>query len=116
MHEETERMGVEIGLTFDFARARRGNTFDAHRVLHMAHASGLQQAVQGRLMSAYFAEGTPIGDRAALAAAAGRGGARRGGGGGDAGGRRHATDVRADENEGPRARDQAVPFFVFDRR
>ena len=58
MHEETERMGAEMGLTFDFARARRGNTFDAHRVLHMAHAAGVQNAVQDRLMSAYFGEGS----------------------------------------------------------
>ena len=42
MHEETERMGAEIGIRFDFARARRGNTFDAHRVLHMAQAEGRQ--------------------------------------------------------------------------
>src|SRR3954463_13822454 len=100
MHEETERMGAEMGLTFDFARARRGNTFDAHRVLHMAHAAGLQNAVQDQLMAAYFAEGEPIGDPAALAAAAGRGGGAPGGGRGgarpgarrgDAGGRRLPT-------------------------
>src|SRR5436309_1129924 len=70
MHEETERMGAGIGVRFDFARARRGNTFDAHRVLHMARVEGRQQQVLERLLAAYFAEGVPIGDRGALAAAA----------------------------------------------
>src|SRR4029078_2307075 len=69
MHEQTERMGGEMGLKFDFARARRGNTFDAHRVLHMAHAAGVQNAVQDRLMSAYFAEGEEIRDPAATGGA-----------------------------------------------
>src|SRR6476646_10473248 len=32
MHEQTERQGAELGIPFDFRRARRGNTFDAHRV------------------------------------------------------------------------------------
>src|SRR3954454_19396569 len=116
MHEETERMGAEMGLTFDFARARRGNTFDAHRVLHMAHAAGLQNAVQDQLMAAYFAEGEPIGDPAALAAAAGRGGldptavsemlASDG----------YVVDVRADENDALELGISSVPFFVFNRR
>ena len=64
MHEETERMGADIGVHFDFARARRGNTFDAHRVLHMAHAEGRQVEVMDRLLAGYFGEGEPIGDRA----------------------------------------------------
>src|ERR671936_2856098 len=49
MHEETERMGAAIGIRFDFARARRGNTFDAHRVLHMARAEGREDAMVARL-------------------------------------------------------------------
>src|SRR6478672_4325938 len=67
MHEETERMGAEIGIRFDFARARRGNTFDAHRVLHMAQAEGRQAGMMDRLLAAYFSEGEPIGDRDARA-------------------------------------------------
>lgn len=116
MHEETERMGAEIGIRFDFARARRGNTFDAHRVLHMARAEGQETAVLDRLLAAYFAEGEPIGDRAALARVAATGGM-------DAEavfemlcGDAYSADVRADERHAAALGITAVPFFVIDRR
>ena len=70
MHEQTERQGAELGIPFDFARARRGNTFDAHRVLHLAADRGCQEQVCERLMATYFCEGGAIGNRATLAAAA----------------------------------------------
>jgi predicted DsbA family dithiol-disulfide isomerase len=116
MHEETERMGAEMGLTFDFARARRGNTLDAHRVLHMAHAAGVQNAVADRLMSAYFAEGEPIGDAAALAAAAGRGGLDPSAVSEMLAGDDYVMDVRADESDALELGISSVPFFVFNRR
>src|SRR5689334_3728116 len=116
MHEETERMGAEMGLTFDFARARRGNTFDAHRVLHMAHAAGVQNAVQDRLMSAYFAEGEPIGDPAALAAAAGRGGLDPAVVSAMLVGDDYVMDVRTDETDALELGISSVPFFFFNRR
>jgi predicted DsbA family dithiol-disulfide isomerase len=116
MHEETERMGAEMGLTFDFARARRGNTFAAHRVLHMAHAAGMQNAVQDRLMSAYFSEGEPIGDPAALAAAAGRGGLDPAAVSAMLAGDDYVMDVRTDETDALELGISSVPFFVFNRR
>ena len=116
MHEETERMGTEIGIPFDFAKARRGNTFDAHRVLHMANESGRQQAVLERLLAAYFSEGTPIGDRAALAEAAGQAGLDAEAVAAMLDGDGHAADVRNDEREAAELGITAVPFFVIDRR
>lgn len=116
MHEETERMGIEIGIPFDFAKARRGNTFDAHRVLHMASESGLQQAVLERLLAAYFSEGTPIGDRAALAEAAGQAGLDAEAVAAMLDGDGHAAEVRNDEREAAELGITAVPFFVIDRK
>ena len=116
MHEETERMGAEIGIRFDFARARRGNTFDAHRVLHMARAQGRQTAVLDRLLAAYFAEGEPIGDRDALARVAGCGGLDAEAVAAMLRSDAYAADVRADEREAAALGITAVPFFVIDRR
>lgn len=116
MHEETERMGAEIGIRFDFARARRGNTFDAHRVLHMAHAEGRQVEVMDRLLAGYFGEGEPIGDRVALARIAGGGGLDRAAVGAMLAGDEYAADVRGDEREAGALGITAVPFFVVDRR
>ena len=95
MHEETERMGAEIGIRFDFARARRGNTFDAHRVLHMAQAEGRQADMMDRLLAAYFSEGEPIGDRDALARVAGAAGLDAAAVGAMLAGDDYAADVRS---------------------
>jgi hypothetical protein len=34
--------------------ARGGNTFDAHRLVHLGDSHGLQDAIKERLMRAYF--------------------------------------------------------------
>ena len=54
------------GLDFHLDASLRSNTFDAHRVIHLAAARGIQDAVKERLMRAYFTEGEPVGDRDAL--------------------------------------------------
>lgn len=50
------------GLEFRLDRTRRGNTFDAHRLLHLAGDLGRQGALKERLLAAYFTDGEPIGD------------------------------------------------------
>ncbi len=54
------------GLTFRFDLVRSGNTFDAHRVLHLAAERGVQDAVKERFLRGYMTEGEPIGDRETL--------------------------------------------------
>src|SRR5262249_37433532 len=110
-------MGEELGIRFDFARARRGNTFDAHRVLHMARGEGRQQAVLERLLSAYFADGVPIGDRAALAASAAGAGMDEDAGRAMPDGDGYARAAGGGEGGGAGLlATPAVPFFVIDRR
>ena len=62
----TETAAAE-GLDFHFEKARRGNTFDAHRVLHLAGERGVQDAVKERLMRGYFTEGAAVSDPEVLA-------------------------------------------------
>jgi predicted DsbA family dithiol-disulfide isomerase len=116
MHEETERRGAALGIAFDFQKARRGNTFDAHRVLHMAYEHGLQDAVAERLMATYFSDGGPIGDRATLAAAAGLAGLDGERVGAMLASDAYADAVRRDELEAASLGIRGVPFFVLDRR
>src|SRR4051812_27324902 len=116
MHEETEERGKALGIAFDFRRARRGNTFDAHRVIQMARDHGVQDAVNDRLMAAYFTEGGAIGDRATLAGAAGRAGLDSSAVAEMLESDRYAADVRSDEREAAALGITAVPFFVLDRR
>jgi predicted DsbA family dithiol-disulfide isomerase len=76
----------------------------------------VQNAVQDRLMSAYFGEGEPIGDPAALAAAAGRGGLDPAAVSAMLAGDDYVMDVRTDETDALELGISAVPFFVFNRR
>jgi predicted DsbA family dithiol-disulfide isomerase len=116
MHAQTEHQGAAVGVSFDFRRARRGNTFDAHRVLHMAHDHGCQPEVKERLLATYFSEGGAIGDRATLAAAASRAGLDHDQVAEMLASDRYAAEVRADEREAAELGINAVPFFVIDRR
>ncbi len=63
-------LGAERGLDFRFDRAISGNTFDAHRLLHLARERGLQRPLKARLGRAYFTDGDPIGEHATLRMAA----------------------------------------------
>src|SRR5687767_5490307 len=45
------------GLPFDFSKAQPGNTFDAHRLLHLAADVGKQNELKERLFKATFTDG-----------------------------------------------------------
>ncbi len=62
------------GLRYRYDIAKRGNTFDAHRLIHLAATVGLQPAMKERLLAAYFIEGRAIGDRNTLVELAGEAG------------------------------------------
>jgi len=102
------------GLDFHFETARGGNSFDAHRLLHLAHERGLQDAVKERLLRATFCEGEPIGQAATLtrlAVEAGLGGEEVSA---LLASDRFAEQVRADEQQARAYGISAVPFFVVD--
>jgi predicted DsbA family dithiol-disulfide isomerase len=66
MQQNVVDLGAAEGLDLRFDIVRRGNTFDAHRLLHLAAEHGLQWELKERLMRGYFTEGVPIGEPAAL--------------------------------------------------
>lgn len=104
------------GLDFQLRTTRSGNTMDAHRLLHLARASGHQDALKERLLAAYLTEGRAIGEPATLVELAEEVGidpdqARK-----TLDGDTYRADVRADEAEAGELGISGVPFFVFDRR
>lgn len=116
MIERMTSLGAAEGITFRFDRARPGNTFDAHRVLHLARERGVQGAVKERLMRAYFTEGEAVGDPKTLARLSAEAGLDlaevREVLEGDA----YAAAVRADEEAARQHDIHAVPFFgIADR-
>ena len=80
MIDRTTGLAAAEGLEFRFDRAKSGNTFDAHRVLHLAHERGVQDALKERLMRGYFTDGAAIGEVDGTRAARRRRRSRRGGG------------------------------------
>ncbi|NIU58840.1 MAG: DsbA family oxidoreductase, partial [Phycisphaerae bacterium] len=46
-----------VGLDFQFDKAIVNNTFNAHRLLHLAKEYGVQSKVKELLLAAYFTEG-----------------------------------------------------------
>lgn len=104
------------GITMRFDRAKTGNTFDAHRVIHHAREAGLDGAMKERLLAAYFTDGRAISDRDDLARLAGEVGldeaAVRAMLDTDA----YTTDVRDEERRAHAYGAGGVPFFVIDER
>lgn len=66
LNARMESLAAEAGLEYHLGSARYANTFDAHRLLHLAHRHDLQPAMQERLMRAYFTENLPLGDSETL--------------------------------------------------
>lgn len=113
----TETAAAE-GLDFRFDLARPGNTFDAHRLLHLALSlgGGLQDALKERLDRATFTEGSPASDHAALRALALEVGLPAAEVDDVLGSDRYAQAVRDDEAQAHAYGVQGVPFFVVDGR
>jgi predicted DsbA family dithiol-disulfide isomerase len=109
----TERAAAE-GLEFRFDLLRGGNTFDAHRLLHLAQDHGLQPELKERLMRATFTEGLPVADRATLARLATEAGLPAAQVQAVLDGDAYADAVRADEQQAARYGITGVPFFVAD--
>lgn len=112
------------GLRYDFARTLAFQTFDAHRLLHLARTAGgaaLVETTMEALFSAHFEQGVDLGaDGALVRVAAGAGFGAHGWDDArvaaalatDAA----ADDVRRDLEEARALNVTGVPFFVVDRR
>jgi predicted DsbA family dithiol-disulfide isomerase len=121
--EEVAEMDAQLtataaadGLEIRFGALRSGNTFDGHRLIHLAAAHGKQDAMKERLFRAYFAEGALMSDHATLEKL-----------GVEVGlpaeeirelllTERYAEEVRDDERSAQSAGISAVPCFVIDRK
>jgi predicted DsbA family dithiol-disulfide isomerase len=109
-------LGAERGIDFRFDQAIGGNTFDAHRLLHLARLRGVQIELKHRLGRAYFTDGEAIGEADTLRRAALDVGL-------DADeveavltGDAFAAEVREDLDAARRIGISGVPFFVVDGR
>jgi predicted DsbA family dithiol-disulfide isomerase len=116
LHAEMEERAAAEGLEYHLDRSKGGNSFDAHRMIHLAATYGHQADAQERLMRAYFTEGESLGvwdtlvrlmEEIGVDGAEAREALRLD---------KFAEDVREDEALAQQFGIQGVPFFVFDRR
>ncbi|WPO67113.1 DsbA family oxidoreductase [Acinetobacter haemolyticus] len=119
--EEMERniatMAAAEGIDFQWQKANSGNSFNAHRIIHLAQSKGLGNEAKEAFFHAYMTEGLAIGEREVVEEIASRIGL-------DNAEVEYVLDsdeladfVRHDEKI---AREQlnvtGVPFFVFDQK
>jgi predicted DsbA family dithiol-disulfide isomerase len=116
MHERMTETAAGEGLDFRFDKARSANTFDAHRMVHLAAAHGRQEAMKERLLLAHFSEGELISDHATLKRLALEAGLPEDEIDDTLTTDRFADDVREDEATARALGIRAVPTFVVDRR
>jgi predicted DsbA family dithiol-disulfide isomerase len=116
MNAQVTELAAAEGVEFRLDEAKRANTFDAHRLIHLAAAHGLQQQAKERLLAAYFSEGRPVGDQETLVELAEEIGLEREQAVAALAGESFAQEVRADERRAQELGATGVPFFVFDGR
>jgi predicted DsbA family dithiol-disulfide isomerase len=102
------------GLEFDFDSAQGGNTFDAHRLIHLAKEYGLGDEMKEKLLQAYFVEGAAIHDHAVLADLAAEVGLDRDLASSALADGSFGGEVREEEAEAMEIGVRGVPFFVVE--
>jgi len=110
------QMAAQEGLDFHFETARSGNTFNAHRILHLAEAFGVQGEAKERLLRAYFTEAEAIGDIETLVRLSAEVGIPEADARALLASDAYAEQVRDDEREAAELGINGVPFFVIDSR
>lgn len=113
MNEYVAGAAQEVGLRFDVERMQPVNTFNAHRLSHLAAAHGKQIEAEERLFAAYFTEGQNVDDAATLTQLGTELGLSA-----DAvqqmlASDAYAQEVRLDEYHAQQIGVRGVPYFVF---
>ncbi len=109
-------LAAQVGLPYRLDDVKVGNSFDAHRLIHLAGTHDLAPVAKERFLAAYFTEGAAIGDPEVLARLAADTGLDAGEVRSVLDGDAFAADVRADERRAAELGISGVPFFVVDGR
>ena len=116
MQQQMERTAAAEGLEFHLAGGVTGNTFDAHRLVHLGRERGLQDAVIERLFRAHFTEQRSIFDEDSLAALGAEAGLDPAQTRAALAGNAHAEEVNADLRDARGFGISGVPHYLLDRR
>lgn len=117
MQRNIAAMAQQEGIQFNWENANSGNTFNAHRIIHLAQSKGLGSEAEEAFFFSYMTQGLAIGERETLEDVASRIGLNPVEVDDLLDSDQYADFVKFDQEV---ARDQlkvtGVPFFVFDQR
>lgn len=117
MQRNIAEMAKEEGIDFNWEKANSGNTFNAHRIIHLAQSQGLGSEAKEAFFFSYMTQGLSIGERETLEDVAARIGLNPVEVDNVLDSDEFSDFVKFDEEV---AREQlkvtGVPFFVFDQR
>src|SRR5206468_7080020 len=105
--------GALNGVVLRFDKAQPANTFDAHRLLHLAAERGVQADLADRMFRATFTKGAALGEPGVLAALAVDAGIDAADAERVLDSDAYAEDVGADERRAAELGIDSVPFFVI---
>lgn len=117
MQRNIAAAAAEEGILFNWEQANSGNTFNAHRIIHLAQSKGMGNVAQEAFFHAYMTEGMPIGERETVEDVASRIGLDHTEVEFVLDSEEFADFVRHDEKIAhEQLQVSGVPFFVFDQR
>lgn len=106
----------KVGLDFHFEKAVVANSFDAHRLSHLAKKHGKQNELEEKLFLAYFTEGKNTADHSTLLQIAKEIGLDEKEATDVLNSTTYSNEVEQDINEAQQVGVRGVPFFVIDRK
>lgn len=110
------QQGKTVGLEFNFAKAIPTNTFNAHRLIHLAGQHGKAAQAEEALFAAHFTHGQNVGDPAVLQQIGASLGLPPQSVADLLASDQYGTAVRADEAEAQQLGISGVPFFLLNRQ
>ena len=117
MQRNIAEMAKAEGIEFNWENANSGNTFNAHRIVHLAQSKGLGSEAKEALFYSYMTQGLPIGERETLEDVASRIGLNPVEVDDVLDSDEFADFVKFDEQVAhEQLKVTGVPFFVFDQR
>ncbi|WP_343522689.1 DsbA family oxidoreductase [Pedobacter sp.] len=116
MTRQVADMAANAGLTLDFDTSIPANTFNAHRLIHLAAKHDLQDLAEEKLFEAHFLKGRNIGENDVLIDLAVEMGLDKDEVTAVLNGNEFAEAVRYDIYESQNLGIRGVPYFVMDRK
>ncbi|SEQ78219.1 DsbA family oxidoreductase [Pedobacter rhizosphaerae] len=116
MTQQVVDMAANAGLTINFDKNIPANTFNAHRLIHLAAKHNLQDVAEEKLFEAHFVQGKNIGEDAVLIEVAKEIGLDATETTAALASDQYAEAVRYDIYESQNLGIRGVPYFVMDRK